>query len=248
MQKFLILFLLVSSASLFAATDFEKKPVIEHQIRICDSEKKILKKLELNPEDSKFRSIFYVETPDQFYRHNGWVIRIKLKSDKATVDIKRRVSKNDILPDQKKIECEYDKHDKSLEKTCKLSSEMSLKDVKKVINNNLHWQSALSKDQRDWLEEASEIKNDAQFVGTLNDNRFEFDHDELGVITLDTVNLDSDSSINYHEISVRYPANEESKKAVIFEKFMIKKKILMCPGQTDWAINKFDVMTPVNFL
>jgi hypothetical protein len=236
----LFLFALVSLPQSWA---FEKNAIIEHQVRICDSEGQILEKLNLKSNSVKKRDIFYIETADQFYRTNGWVIRLKVKSSMAIIDIKKRFRRADIVPAIKNLECEYDKHGPSVEKSCKLSSEIPVSDVKNIINQNKSWINILSSAQKKWLKLEDVIRTDAYFNGILKDKRYEIEHPVLGTITLDTVYLDSNPNITYHEISLRYNEQDEHKMAVLLDNFIQRKNVILCPNQLDWAINKFDVMT-----
>ena len=225
------------------AFNLNNESIVEHQIRICDDEKNILEAFKFSPSQGKKREIIYLETPDSFYKRNGWVIKIKKKPSEITVDIKKRMPNNENVPDLINLECELDKHGPSLEKTCKLTHIISGKLFNEVINKTKPWFEILSPAQFEWLNSRSTIKNNALFYGTLKNTRFEFNHPDLETLSIDAVHLDSDKKITFHEISIRYLESELEIKGPLFESFLKNKNILICPDQLDWSINKFDVMT-----
>lgn len=245
LRSCLVTFFALTSLSAHALED---GLFIEHQLRICDSKKEVLKKLNLHKSDAQVRTLFYVETPDQFYRETGWVIKLKLKKKTVDIDIKRRMKNASPNAEISGIECEYDKHDNSIEKTCSLGSEVALKDFEKIIKEKKSWTGILSSDQKKWLTAHSEIKADARILGTIKDERFEINHETLGVMTVDTAYLASDENVTFYEVSVRYPKQDLNTKGPLFEDFINDTRIGLCADQMDWPVNKYDLMAPLTDL
>lgn len=220
--------------------------IVEHQVRLCDEHKSILNKLELTKTSEKKREVIYVETRDRFYQQNNWTIRIKIKANKVEVDLQKRMNSDDSVSGIEKLECELDRHGPVLQKTCHLPHEISPQNLKKIINSNDSWTLILSKAQEKWLKKESALREDALFHGTLKASRYELSTPDFSEITLDIVHLSSNPFYTYHEISTRYLIKDESTKSTLFENFVKSKKLITCPDQIDWEINKLDVMSILN--
>lgn len=213
---------------------------VEHQIRLCDDHESIIGKLQLKESVGKDRDIVYLETPDLVYRQNGWTLRLKIKSNKIEVDVKKRYAVNET--GLKNLECELDQHVEQT-KTCKINHETSLAKYKSVLAGTSKWHELLSQAQVDWLKENLVFSENTKIFGTLINKRFEFDHSDLNSVTVDTVHLKNNTSITYHEISIRYQQSEAVKKGQMFESFIKSKALVKCANQEDWDIDKFDVMS-----
>lgn len=253
MFKTILLALFLNATNSLWATEqlttiVDSKAVIEHQIRLCDDQKNIFKKLNLQDLSGKKRIVLYAETANRFYQQNNWTIRLKIKSEKVEIDVKRRMGKNEATPESSQVECEYDRHGSSVEKTCKLSHEISFLKLSQIISGGKNWSAVLSTEQKKWLTEKAAFREDVLFYGSLKNIRHGFKHPEFGDVTVDLVHLAGNDSVTYHEISIRYPKSEEGKKADLFEDYVKSEKLITCPDQIDWSINKFDVMNPVEEL
>lgn len=246
-MRIFIVFIIMSTVLGEKTFALDPVAVVEHQIRLCEDSESILSKLNLEGASGKKREILYAETLNRFYQLNNWTIRLKVKSDKVEVDLKRRVKKSTTSLPFPGVECEYDRHGDTLEKTCKMNHEISLSKLQKIINDGENWTGILSGAQEKWLKSTSEIQEETLLYGVLKDFRYEVKHALLGDITLDLVHLAGDKTITFHEISVRYVVGEENPKRQLFEDFVKAKKLKTCADQLDWSINKFDVMTSLNF-
>lgn len=214
---------------------------VEHQVRLCEGQNSIMSKLQLKLSAAKERDIAYLETTDQMYRQNGWTLRLKIKSSKIEVDVKKRYATVEAIG-LKNLECELDQHVKQT-KTCKINHETTLIKYKSVLAGTSKWHELLSLAQIDWLKENSNFFENTKTFGTLINKRFEFDNNDLGAVTLDTVHLKNNESITFHEISIRYQQSEAIKKSQMFESFIKAKGLVKCANQEDWDIDKFEVMS-----
>ncbi|MFA6236049.1 MAG: hypothetical protein WC635_01875 [Bacteriovorax sp.] len=221
--------------------------IVEHQVRLCDEHKSILNKLHITTSEKK-REVIYVETRDRFYQQNGWTIRIKIKTNTAEIDLKKRLKSNASTTGIEEIECELDKHGSVLQKTCSIHHEISPQKLKKIIDDDDSWTSILSKSQEKWLTKESALREDALFHGTLNASRYELSSPDFSEISLDIVHLSSNPFYTYHEISTRYLLKDLSRKSALFLNYVKSKKLIACPNQIDWEINKFDVMSILNHI
>lgn len=235
------IFLTLGVAKLFAASEV----LIEHQIRLCDSDEVILKALQINKKDLKFRKIYYIENIARDLKAKNYTLRLKVKNSKVEVDLKKRILDKQIPDIFNNGNCEIDKHANVLEKTCKASNGVSEAILQDVISGNSDWTKLLSKEQLNWLSTDQLNHLDPKIYGTLDANRGEANHKELGTITLDLVHVESHEEVKYHEISIRYPLSELSTKASSFEAFVKNRSVKACDNQIDWEINKFDVLNPM---
>lgn len=236
-RNFLIFLTVILLSCNFAWADLL---AIEHQIRLCEDQDSILSKLQLKESSGKVRDIVYLETSDQMYRQKGWTLRLKIKSNKIEVDVKKRYAADEAIV-LKNLECELDQHVKQT-KTCKINHETSLLKFSSVLAGTSKWHELLSTEQVDWLKENLVFTENTKIFGTLINKRFEFDTFDLGTVTLDTVHLKNSESVTFHEISIRYPQTESLKKSKMFEGFIKTKGLVPCVNQEDWDIDKFDVM------
>lgn len=223
--------------SAFGSTEANVK-TIENQIRLCEDHKDILKKLDIEKGNSKNRDIYYIETEDRFFQSHFWTIRLRIKSDSLEVDLKHRGD----FKTSSQIECEFDKHQESIEKTCKLKNQVPLKELTDVLEGRVPWYKLLSMAQINWLKSESSWRADARVFGVLKSTSLDFKDDQLGDISLDLVHLSSSKNITYHEISIRYSYERDADQTSLFEKFVSDKGLVKCTNQKDWDINKFDVM------
>jgi uncharacterized protein YjbK len=235
------IFLTLGVASLFAASEV----LIEHQIRLCDSDEVILKALQINKKDLKLRKIYYIENIARDLKTKNYTLRLKGKNSKVEVDLKKRILDKQIPDIFNNGNCEIDKHANVLEQTCKSSNEVSETLLKSVIKGEKEWSDILSKEQLNWLSTDQLYHLDPKIYGTLVANRGEANHKELGVITLDLVEVENHQDVKYHEISIRYPLSELSKKSSLFEAFVKDLSVKVCDNQIDWEINKFDILSPM---
>lgn len=234
-----ILILLAMSAM---ASQVETDLKVEHQIRLCDTKENVIEKLKLEATSFSTQSIMYIETADRYYQQNRWTLRLKINANTVTLDAKKRYAQDEATPVINKIKCELDKHAQILEKTCKLSQQISRSLFESVVNKNRPWSDLLNSDQKNWLLNESEIKSEVNILGTLIADRNEFIHPELGKITTDIVSVKNDEKITYHEISIRYPHSQVSHYADLFESFIAESGVVACSNQEEWDFKKFDIL------
>lgn len=235
------IFLTLGALKLFAAAE----TLVEHQIRLCDSDEVILKALQTNKKELKPRKIYYLETFNRELKAKNYTLRLKVKNSKVEVDLKKRIFDTKIPDIFNNGNCEIDKHADVSEKTCKASNGVPEAILQDVISGNSDWTKLLSKEQLNWLSTDQLNHLDPKIYGTLEANRGEFNHKELGTITLDLVQVEKHEDVKYHEISIRYPISEMIQKASIFEAYINELEVKTCSNQIEWEINKFDVLDEI---
>lgn len=214
---------------------------VEHQIRICDTSENILRAFNLKKASFKSRELYYFETDNLILKSNQLIIKIKNKFDRIEIDLKKRISIED-LNDYSDANCEFDKHDNNIELTCKYSHQETIQTLDDLKNHKHDWQNALSSEQLNFLENIKSESLNLKLFGTLSNLRYTIMTPDFSEISIDLVTLKSDNKINFHEISVRYPYNELEKKSLQFETLIKKSGLKLCLNQQDWDVKKFEVM------
>lgn len=243
-MKYLIM--LLFSFNLFAQGDSDL--LIEHQMRLCDDDQSVLKKFELTDlTKNKLQKIFYLETHNHDFQTNFWSIRFRVRENEVEITTKLRSDKFiHSPPPYKNVECEYDLHGTAKEYACKINSLISNKDFKRLLNGETNWTELMSGDQLNWLKREKALYQNAFIWGTLENNRYKFDHPKFGTITIDLVHPTNQDDVSYHEISIRYKESKSSNVKELFTQYVKESKVLLCPNQLDWQTDKFQIMTIQN--
>ena len=244
-MKIIIIFSIFLSLNLFAASSDAIN--IEHQVRICDNEQSILKKLKLDQAKNKIYQTYYIETKNKDFESRSWSIRVRVKSNKTEITVKKRSSEAEHLENKyPNIICEYDLHGPAKEYACKLNADVQTEDFYKVINKNKNWLDILDSTQFNLLQDYNLLLKDAVVFGYLENNRLQWDDRILGLVTLDLVHQNKNENITFHEISIRYPLNGSKDMAIQFERLLKTTQIKTCSDQVNWPINKFDILEVLN--
>ncbi|RPJ74142.1 MAG: hypothetical protein EHM20_11110, partial [Alphaproteobacteria bacterium] len=88
----------------------------EHQIRLCDSKESIIKKLQLKEIISadiknKKSYVYYIDTKNRDYASLNWSIRVRVKSNKTEITVKKKlINKDYSYSNYPNMVCEYDLH------------------------------------------------------------------------------------------------------------------------------------------
>lgn len=244
-MKIIIIFTIFISLNTFAASSGAIN--IEHQVRLCEDEQSIIKKLNLNQEESKKFQTYYIETKNKDYETQGWSIRVRVKSNKTEITVKKKARETDHLENKyPNIICEYDLHGATKEYSCKLNADLQTADFYKVLKNNKSWIDILDSAQFNLLKDNNLLLRNALIFGELENTRIQWDDHKLGLITLDLVHLSQNANTTFHEISIRYPVNAGKEIGIQFENLLQSAKIKTCSDQVDWPINKFDILEILN--
>lgn len=223
----------------------------EHQIRLCDNKESIIEKLHLKEIISadiknKKSYVYYIETKNRDYASLNWSIRVRVKSNKTEITVKKKLVAKDYSNSKyPNMVCEYDLHGPAKNYSCKIDASVSTKEFESVLKNQKKWTDLLDSDQHKFLKEDDALFENAVVFGTLFDERFLWDDSKLGQITVDLTHMVKHQENTFHEISIRYPINDKE-MGIQFENFVKSTKIKTCENQIDWPINKFDLFDILN--
>ncbi len=249
MKKLLLLLALLSVNA--NATTEKLQTNIEHQIRICDTNENIIaefnlkKNFPIEMQSKKFK-IYYAETREHTYSDLKWSIRFREKNSKVEITVKKKMNLNEEKPKYSNVVCEYDMHGATKEYSCKINSEIPASEFEKVLSNKKNWTKVLDLDQYDFLKENNVVFENAQIYGILEANRFQWTDNNFGLITVDLVHLNHNSSTTFNEISIRYPVGSPTSLSKSFENYVAQSGVIACANQIDWAVDKFQVLEILN--
>lgn len=220
---------------------------IEHQLRLCDSSNHILNSLNLNNTGPREFNLYFIETPNKDYETNKWSIRIRFKSNKTEITVKKKSFELEQLDKiYSGMICEYDQHGSVSEYGCKLNADISNNDFDRVIKNKANWTEILSKQQYKLLNDHQMILPNSKVVGFLKNYRYQWDDHFFGTITLDLIHLPNNEDVSFNEISIRYLQNSNVLMGKKFDQLIQSVHINLCTNQVDWEVDKFDLLNVLN--
>ena len=231
-------FLIIFINQIFAADIGSNSTVnIEHQIRICDSEANILNAIKKYQPTKKNMEVYYLETSDFQLSKNYFSIRLRLKESKIEVTVKKRMNSNvDITDVKNNSVCEYDLHGGIRELSCKIDYDTTIQNFNDFKLGKIRFQKLLNQSQLDFIKDI-ELPEEINLLGTLKSSRYAFNN-----LTLDIVSVIGHEDITYHEISKRYPKDEENSSGVAFENYVKSLNLHLCKNQLDWNVSKFQIL------
>jgi hypothetical protein len=189
--------------------------------------------------------VYYVETPNLDYQKNDLSIRIRAKTKKIEVTVKKRYQ-NITVNGHGNVICELDKHGGQKEYSCKINFDTTADKFNEVLKNKRSWTDLLSKEQEEFLKDNNGWIDHSFVYGILNNQRFQWNDPNFGLITLDLVHDINNEKNMFHEISIRYSQSKEIIDDPKFEKYIQNNKLIKCSNQIDWSVNKFDIFTIQN--
>jgi hypothetical protein len=141
--------------------------------------------------------------------------------------------------------CEYDLHGSEKDYSCKIDANISTQDFYRVLKKEKNWLDLLDSSQYNFLNDNNAILKNAVIYGSLIDQRFRWNDNKFGLVTLDLIHQDGHQQNMYHEISIRYPSTVGRDIGIQFINSVRETGIVLCSEQTNYP-SKFDSLEVLN--
>lgn len=247
MIKLVLIFTLFSAAFPVVLKSHE----IEHQIRLCDDEFQIVKKLKIDhpatmqPTEKNY-SVYLLDTINKNYTSSDWTLRLKSGPKNVELTVKKKIPSGEKLDSlYKNMVCEYDLHGDIKNFSCKIDSFVSKEQLQEVMDGG-DWQNLLDGEQFRFLKEHGEVFHDVKLWGILRHRRLQWKDASFEKVTLDFIKSPVVANNAFFEISIRYRPKDEDTLGKQFEEYLKQSEIKLCSNQAEWLVKKIDTLKTLN--
>lgn len=205
----------------------------EIQVNLCDHISALSTQLEFNPaQPKKIETTYYIENKNLDLYRQGWVFKIVKDDSKkiATITLKNNsMPSTDQNLNAKAKKCEFDLHGTFEKLACKVSSEIDLQDLEKILRKQ-KYSDLLSKEQAKWLKDENIVlPSDLIQSPAFIDRDYLIQADQLKTTLSFSTNFKNE---DFLEISTRSDQHEDQfNKQKNLTDYLIKKNIHLCSDQ-----------------